>query len=424
MAHIVVVGAGIGGFAVAYELRKRLERAHEVTLINPVDVFQFTPSNPWVALGWREPGQVQVPIAKNAARKGIRFLSDTVTGVAPAACRLTLAEGTPVTYDYLVIATGPELAFDEIPGLGPKRHSHSVCTTPHAADAHVAYERFLQDPGPVVVGAVQGASCFGPAYEFALMLETDLRRRRLRDKVPITFVTSEPYIGHMGLGGVGDSKGMLESELRQRHIRWLTNAKVDSIAADEVAVTVHDDKGEPRESQTLASRYTMFIPGFRGVAAWRGVKGLSNPRGFILIDDQQRNPTYPNIYSTGVCVAIPPVEATPVPTGAPKTGYMIESMNAAIVDNIAADLEGRPVTAQATWNALCLADMGDNGFAFVALPQIPPRNLTWAREGKWVHWAKVAFEKYYLYKMRTGRTEPFYERYLLRLLGIVRLVGR
>ncbi|MES1943596.1 sulfide-quinone reductase [Salinisphaera sp. PC39] len=424
MAHIVVVGAGIGGFSVAYELQAELEGGHEVTLVNPVPAFQFTPSNPWVALGWREPGRVQVPIAEHAARKGIRFRQGTVTGIDPAARRLDFDAGDPMNYDYLVIATGPELAFDEVPGLGPEAHSHSVCTTPHAVDAHEAYERFLKEPGPVVVGAVQGASCFGPAYEFALMLDTDLRRRRLRDKVPITFVTSEPYIGHMGLGGVGDSKGLLESELRQRHIRWVTSARVDEVAADEVRITPLDDEGEPKTPQTLPSRYTMFIPPFRGMPAWRGVEGLSNPRGFILVDDQQRNPAWQDIYATGVCIAIPPVEPTPVPTGAPKTGYMIESMNAAIVKNIAAAIDGDPVTAQATWNALCLADMGDSGFAFVAQPQIPPRNLTWSKSGKWVHWAKIAFEKYYLHKMRSGRTEPFYERYLLRLMGLVRLVGK
>ena len=124
----------------------------------------------------------------------------------------------------------------------------------------------------------------------------------------------------------------------------------------------------------------------------------------MLIDEHQRNPTFPNIYSAGVCVAIPPVEATPVPTGAPKTGYMIESMVTAICENIAADIAGEPATA--TWNALCLADLGDTGVVFVALPQIPPRNVTWAKKGKWVHLAKVAFEKYFLRKARTGSTDP------------------
>ena len=81
---------------------------------------------------------------------------------------------------------------------------------------------------------------------------------------------------------------------------------------------------------------------------------------------------------------------------------------------------GKPATAEATWNAICLADMGDTGAAFVALPQIPPRNVTWAKVGKWVHLAKVAFEKYFLMKMKSGNTEPVYEKNVLKLLGIMR----
>jgi sulfide:quinone oxidoreductase len=167
----------------------------------------------------------------------------------------------------------------------------------------------------------------------------------------------------------------------------------------------------------------MIIPAFRGVDAVAAVKDLCNPRGFVLIDEHQRSPAYRNIYSAGVCVAIAPVEATPVPTGAPKTGYMIESMISAIVENIRADIAGKPATARATWNAICLADMGDDGVAFVALPQIPPRNVTWAKQGRWVRLAKIAFEKYFLRKMRTGNAEPFYEKYVLKALGIMRLRG-
>jgi sulfide:quinone oxidoreductase len=141
----------------------------------------------------------------------------------------------------------------------------------------------------------------------------------------------------------------------------------------------------------------------------------------VLVDGHQRSPKYPNLYAAGVCIAIPPVEQTPVPTGAPKTGYMIESMVAAIVQNIAAELAGGKPSAEATWNAVCLADAGKDGIAFVALPQFPPRNVTWAKKGKWVHLAKIAFEKYFLHKVRSGNTDPVYERYVLKALGIERL---
>jgi sulfide:quinone oxidoreductase len=165
----------------------------------------------------------------------------------------------------------------------------------------------------------------------------------------------------------------------------------------------------------------MMLPAFKGVDAVSGIEGLTNPRGFIVIDEYQRNPKYPNIYSVGVCVAIPPVEQTPVPTGAPKTGYMIESMVTATAHNIREVLDGKQPTHKATWNAVCLADMGDTGIAFVALPQIPPRNVNWFSEGKWVHYAKIAFEKYFINKMKKGTSEPYYEKAVMGMLGITKL---
>ena len=150
----------------------------------------------------------------------------------------------------------------------------------------------------------------------------------------------------------------------------------------------------------------MLLPAFAGVDAVAAVAGLCNPRGFVIATSTSAARTTANIFAAGVCVAIAPPEPTPVPTGVPKTGFMIESMVTTIVRNMEAELAGKPADFEGTWNAVCLADMGDTGTAFVALPQIPPRNVTWAKVGSWVHLAKVAFEKYFLYKMRTARPSP------------------
>jgi len=309
-----------------------------------------------------------------------------------------------------------------VPGAGPiEGFSHSICTLDHGEKAYEGYQQLLDNPGPVVVGALQGASCFGPAYEYAMIVETALREVKRRDKVPMTFVTSEPYIGHLGLGGVGDSKGMMESEMRQRHINWITSAKVTKIEKDKMFVDEHNDNGEVIKQHEVPFNYSMMLPAFKGVEAVAGVEGLCNPRGFVMVDDYQRNPTYPNIYAAGVCIAIPPVEVTPVPTGTPKTGYMIESMVTAIVHNISNEINGNAPSETGTWNAVCLADMGDTGAAFVAMPQIPPRNLTWFKKGKWVHLAKIAFERYFLRKMKKGTSEPLFEKYVLKTMGIERL---
>jgi len=422
MSHVVILGAGTGGVPAAYEIRALLDKQHEVTLINASPRFQFVPSNPWVAVGWRKPDEVSVDLRPHLEKKGVRFVAQAVTAIDAGANALTLADGSRIDYDYLVLTTGPKLAFDEIPGFDRDAAlTQSICTLDHATKAWDAYERFLANPGPIVVGAVQGASCFGPAYEFALILDADLRKRKLRHKVPMTFVTSEPYVGHMGLAGVGDSKSLMESELRQRHIQWITNAGVERIEAGNLTVVEHDSDGQPKKTHSVDFRFGMLLPAFKGVDAVAGVEGLCNPRGFVIVDGHQRSPKFPKIFAAGVGIAIPPIEKTPIPTGAPKTGYMIESMVSAIAHNIDAELRAQPATAKATWNAICLADMGDSGIAFVALPEIPPRNVTWAKKGKWVHLAKIAFEKYFLHKVKTGNTDPVYERYVLKALGIERL---
>ncbi len=421
MATVIVLGAGLGGVPTAYELRKKLDAGHRVILVGSSEYFEFTPSNPWVAVGWRSREETRVDLRRPLDRKGVEFVPELASAIDAVARKVTLRDGRVLDYDYLVITTGPRLAFEEVPGLGPDHHTQSICTHDHAERAWRAYEKFLANPGPLVVGAAPGASCFGPAYEFAMIVDADLRKRRIRDKVPMTYVSSEPYIGHLGLGGVGDSKGLMESEFRQRHIKWITNAKVTEATDGKLKVQEFDDAGQPRKEHELPFHYAMILPAFKGVDAVAAVPELCNPRGFVIVDEHQRSRKYPSIFSAGVCIAIPPVEATPVATGAPKTGFMIESMVSAIAENIAADLAGRPAGAKATWNALCLADFGDSGAAFVALPQIPPRNVTWAKEGYWVHLAKIAFEKYFMRKVRVGSITPVYEKYVLKMLGITAL---
>ena len=423
MARVIVMGAGTGGMAGAYEIREALSSQHRVTVINEREDFQFVPSNPWIAVGWRERPEISFPIRPHLEKKGIEFIASAVTEIDPHHNQLKLANGNTEAYDYLVICTGPKLNFAAVEGAGPHGgFTQSICSLDHAEHCHDNVKALIAEPGHVIIGAMPGASCFGPAYEYAFILDKELRNKKVRDRVPMTYVTSEPYIGHLGLGGVGDSKSMLESELRNRHIKWITNAKVTKVGDGIMYVDELNEDGSLKKQHELPFKHSMMLPSFVGVDPVAAVPELVNPKGFVKIDEYQRSPAFKNIYSAGVCVAIPPVEDTPVPTGTPKTGYMIESMMTAIAHNLAADLDGKgQPDARGSWSAICLADMGDTGAAFVAIPQIPPRNVTWFKKGKWVHLAKIAFEKYFIHKMKTGSSEPIYEKYTLKALGINRL---
>ncbi|OQW94219.1 MAG: pyridine nucleotide-disulfide oxidoreductase [Beggiatoa sp. IS2] len=419
MAHVVILGAGLGGLPAAYAMKATLGQHHEVTVVNAAAYFQFVPSLPWVALGWRERIDITLPLAPLLASKHINFIAGTVTYIDANHNRLHLANCEIIDYDYLLLTTGPELAYAEVPGLGPlEGFTQSVCTIGEAEQAYKEYKKLLDKPGPVVIGAVRGTSCFGPAYEFALMLDTDLRRYKRRQDIPITFVTSEPYLGHLGLGGIGESKSMLEAEFQERGIQWLVNASVLKAKDGVLFVEEHGQYGETLQYHELPFHYAMLMPAFRGVTAVANVEGLCTPRGFVTVDDFQRNKTYPNIYAAGVCIAIPPVEITPVPTAIPKTGYMIESMVWASVLNIRDELHGQEPLTRASWNTICLADMGNTGAAFVAIPQIPPRNITWTKKGPWAHLAKVGYEKFFLRQMKQGSGESIYEKYILKAIGL------
>ena len=125
----------------AYEMRELARRDDKVTVISNAPRFHFVPSNPWVAVNWRKRPTSSSTSAAPLKRKGIDFVPVGAKRVHPAENRIELDDGNSVAYDYLVIATGPKLAFDEVPGLGPAAaggHTQSVCHVDHAVEAEKA----------------------------------------------------------------------------------------------------------------------------------------------------------------------------------------------------------------------------------------------------------------------------------------------
>ncbi|MBL4869700.1 MAG: FAD-dependent oxidoreductase [Robiginitomaculum sp.] len=423
MAKIVILGAGLGGVGCAYEMKEKARREDEVIVINDIDYYQFVPSHPWVLVGWRTREKVTIDLVAPMKKKGITFIVDAATKLDPDTKTIHCQSGRMVEYDYLVIATGPTLAYGAIEGLGPNAHTQSVCHIDHALQANDAFEKFCKNPGPIIVGAVQGASCYGPAYETVMIIDTELKRRKIRDKVKMTFVTAEPYIGHLGLDGVGDTKGLLESEMRNRHISWITNAKVTKITAGKMYIDEMATTKKVKQKHELDMSFSMMLPPFKGINALQNLDGLVNPAGFVFVNKNQYNDKYPEIYAIGVCIAIPPMGNSLVPVGVPKTGYMIESMAMAATDNIARVLRGGEADQEATWNAICLADFGDGGVAFIAKPQIPPRNVNTAFSGKTVHLGKIAFEKVFLNRLKRGKSSSAFENIATKILKVNKIKG-
>lgn len=391
--RIVILGGSFGGLTTAFELKRHLRNQADITVVCDLDKFVFIPSLPWVSMGWREPDDITIPLYEILSPKGITFINEEAVGVDPDSSKV-VTTNQEIPYDYLVIATGPALVFSAVPGFGPDEgYTECIFTLDQALKCHNAWKRFLENPGPVVVGSVQGVSCFGPPYEYVFEIDTELRKRQMRHKVPITFITSEPYIGHFGIGGVRKSKRIMEDEFADREIKVLTNVAVEEFTPDEVRL---------KDGTKIPFKLAMFAPPMAGVKA---VFHLGNEKGFIPVDSNYRHKQYRNIFSVGVAVAMAPPEKTPIPTGLPKTGYMTVVIAKAAAKTIVADITGKEPPQPEPVGAVCLMDMGRTAAIMIAKPVVPPRQKAELKAGVQYKWLKAGFEKYYLWKIRRGLTQ-------------------
>ncbi len=398
MAKIVILGGSFAGLTAAFDLKRKLKDEADVTVISKSKNFVFIPSLIWVPFGWRKPEDISFELKPVLENRGIKFVHAEATRIIPDKNLVETTSGN-YEYDFLVIATGPDLHFSEVEGLGPHNgYTTSICTIDHALHAGEKWDEFVKNPGPIVIGATQKASCFGAAYEYVFNIEYAARKAGIRDKVSVTFVTSEPFLGNFGLGGVGKSQKMTEYFFKKVGIRGITNVAIEKITPDEIYLS---------NGEVLPYKYAMIIPPFLGVKAIRD-SGLGNEAGFIPVDDTYKHVNYDNIYAAGVAVAVKYPEPTQIPIGVPKTGYMSEVMARVAVDNIVSKVLGKgraKKLAFADIAPLCVMDAGNLGVFFMASRNFKPRKYHILFPGPWSHWIKVWFEKYYIWKMRNGYTQ-------------------
>ncbi len=480
MAHLLILGAGIAGHTAAMHARRRLGRSHQVTVVSPNSKWNWIPSNIWVGTGLMKPQQVTFPLAPVYKKLGIRFIQAKAVSIHPegddpGAEPYVMAEGTGqdnagesirLTYDYLINATGPKLNFEATKGLGPEHHSLSVCTAGHAEAASRALDEAVErmktgERMTFLIGTGHGTcTCQGAAFEYLFNVEFELRKRKVRDKARLIWISNEQELGDFGMGGmlvqrggyITHSRVFTESLFTERRVEWITGAHVTEVKKN--SVVYEDMLGDTHE---VPFDFAMLLPPFSGVPlkafdrqGEEITTALFAPNGFMKVDADYapkayeewkpgdwprtyQSPLYPNIFAAGIAFAPPHAiskpfknpKGTPIFPTPPRTGMPSGVMARQIAYNITDLIQGKvdkPVrhASLAGMGAACIASAGAGFFKGTAVsmtihPIIPDfskypdtgRDLryTSGEIGLAGHWLKHMLHFAFIYK---AKAKPFW----------------
>jgi NADH dehydrogenase FAD-containing subunit len=389
---VLVLGGNFAGLTAALSVKHELAGDVDVTVVSKSDQFQFNPSLIWIPFGKRKAKDVVFPLAETFESHEVEFVHGEAMKIHPKSQQVETSAGTHA-YDYLVVATGYVNDFDVVPGLGPGGNAYSITYLEGAVDAAEGWARFVNDPGPVVVAATQGAACFGAAYEFAFNATYHLKKQKL--KVPVSYVSAEPFAGHFGIGGLPGGEKLLGMFFKHQGIEGIFDVAIAEVAPGEIALA---------DGRKLPFKYAMVVPPFVGAEVVKA-SGLGNAKGFIDVKDTYQTVDYPNVYAVGIATAVNAPWTSANAVGVPKTGFPAETMAHVAADNIAAQIRGETPAREENFGdipAVCIMDAGNNGVVILADKMLPPRKHGVMIPGPQSHTAKIAFEKYFLWKARHG----------------------
>jgi sulfide:quinone oxidoreductase len=391
---VLVLGGNFGGLTAALAVNHELHGDVDVRVVSASDRFLFNPSLIWLPFGKRKPTDITFPLAPTFEEHGVDFVHAEATRLDLASHKVETSAGN-YDYDYLVIATGYRNNLDAVPGLR-EGNAYTITTLADAVHAGEGWRKFLDRPGDIVIGASQGAGCFGAAYEYLFNVSYQLRKAGLKKQVRLTYVSAEPFLGHFGIGGLPHGEALLGMFLKKENIDAHLNVAMQYV--DDGQLVLADDT-------KLDFAYAMIVPPFVGQPVIHAATEIADGKGYVKVRDTYQTEPYDNVYAVGIAAAVDVPWQTPTPVAVPKTGFPTEQQAHVAARNIAAQIRGERPQSHKTFGeipAVCVMDAGNNGVIILADHMLPPRKHGVLIPGPQAHAMKLGFEKYFLWKTRHG----------------------
>lgn len=377
---VLILGGGVGGLVVARKLRKRLDPDDRIVVIDRREHHLFQASLLWLMTGDREPDQIRRPLDR-LARHGVEFLQGEIEAIDPAE-RTVRVDGTTHSGDALVVSLGAELAADEVPGLA--EGGHNLYTLEGAGTLRDTLDRL--DGGRIaVVTATPAYKCPAAPYEAAMLIEDVCRQRGIRDRIEIDFHAAEP--GPLGVAGPEVSAGVQEM-LEARGIGYHPERQLRGVDPDSRTLRFSGDT-------TADYDLLAYVPPHRAPTVVRDA-GLVDESGWVPVDRRTLETSFPSVFAVGDVTHIPLGLGKPLP----KAGVFAHEQAKVVARNLADAWAGRNPGAEFDGHGWCIletgagrAGIGKGDFYAEPTPDVELRG-----PGRLWHWAKVAYEKWWLWK--------------------------
>lgn len=378
---VLILGAGIGGISLATRLRKRLPREHRIALVDREPEHVFAPSLLWLMTGDRHAAQITRPLGALAAR-GIEVIRGDVQRIDPLA-RSARLDGREIGAAHLVIALGAEMAPERIPGLAEAGHNFYTLTgATSLRDARLAVKR-----GRIVLlVAALPYKCPGAPNEAVMLLEYDCRRRGLRQDVQVDMYTPEP--GPMPVAGAQVSKALREM-IEAKGIGYHPEHAVSAV--DPARRRIRFANGAETSYDLLA-----YVPPHVAPQVVRDA-GLCGESGWVPVDRGTLRTKFPGVYALG---DVSGIMLASIGRPLPKAGVLAHNEAEALAHNLAVELTGRGSARPFAGDGSCFLETGDGraGFGSGNFFAEPAPAIRLRPPSAWLHWGKVAYEKYWLWR--------------------------